>query len=248
MTLLDFFSENKKAAIAFSGGVDSAYLVYEALQSRADISVYYVKSAFQPRFELEDAKRLAGELKFNINIIEADVLSSCKITDNPSDRCYHCKRQIFSAIAKAAHNDGYELLLDGTNASDSEQDRPGMAALREMCVRSPLRECGLTKAEIRRLSRRAGLFTWDKPSYACLATRIKTGEKITAQKLVSVEKSEGFLFSLGFSDFRIRLSDNTAKLQLKEEQLDLLLKNRAKILMELKKYYGSVTLDLEVRQ
>ena len=123
-----------------------------------------------------------------------------------------------------------------------------MRALRELSVRSPLRECGLTKAEIRRLSREAGLFTWDKPAYACLATRIRAGEEITLQKLKQTEKAEGFLFGLGFRDFRVRMVGNTAKLELRETDLPLLLEHREKIVTELRKDYDSVLLNLEVRK
>ena len=175
MTLTEFFHQNQKAAIAFSGGVDSAYLLYAALQSGADVRAYYVKSAFQPQFELDDARRLAETLSADMSVLDDDILADETVAANPPDRCYHCKRRIFSAIASAAAADGYTLLLDGTNASDDAGDRPGMRALRELSVRSPLRECSLTKPEIRRLSREAGLFSWDKPAYACLATRGPAG-------------------------------------------------------------------------
>ena len=122
-----------------------------------------------------------------------------------------------------------------------------MRALRELSVRSPLRECGLTKPEIRRLSRKAGLFTWDKPAYACLATRVPAGEQLTAEKLENTERAEDFLFSLGFADFRVRLFNGAARLQLPAEQLPRLLERRAEILSELKKTYRAVVLDLEVR-
>ena len=139
------------------------------------------------------------------------------------------------------------MLLDGTNASDDASDRPGMRALRELEVRSPLREAGLTKQEIRRLSKEAGLFTHDKPAYACLATRIPTGTKITAQNLRRTELAEAYLMQLGFSDVRIRLLGDAARLQLRPEQLPRLLEHRQAIVAELKKYYSSVLLDLEVR-
>lgn len=247
MTLTEFFHENQKAAIAFSGGVDSAYLLYAALQSGADVRAYYVKSAFQPQFELDDARRLAETLSEDMRVLDVDILADETVAANPPDRCYHCKRRIFSAIASAAAADGYTLLLDGTNASDDEGDRPGMRALRELSVRSPLRECGLTKPEIRRLSREAGLFTWDKPAYACLATRVPAGERLTAEKLENTERAEDFLFSLGFTDFRVRLFNGAARLQLPAEQLPRLLERRAEILSELKKTYSAVMLDLEVR-
>ena len=247
MTLNEFFKDNPKAAIAFSGGVDSAYLLYAAAAAKANVRAYYVKSAFQPQFELDDAIKLAEQLDADMKIINVDVLADSRVSANPADRCYYCKKAIFNAIAEAAKADGFDLILDGTNASDDEGDRPGMRALKELSVRSPLRECGLTKPEIRRLSKEAGLFTWDKPAYACLATRIPTGEVITAEKLAKTESAEDFLFSLGFTDFRVRMSGNSAKIQLPEDQLDKLMAQRKEILTKLKQYYDSVTLDLEVR-
>lgn len=247
MTLQDFFRDTPKAALAFSGGVDSAYLLYAAVQSGADVRAYYVKSAFQPQFELEDAQRLAEMLSADMRVLPVDILAANEVAANPPDRCYHCKKRIFSAIAGAARADGYTVLLDGTNASDDAGDRPGMRALRELSVRSPLRECGLTKPEIRRLSREAGLFTWDKPAYACLATRIAAGVPITREKLESTERAEDFLFSLGFTDFRVRMLGSAAKLQVPASQLDRVLQHRERILEELKKTHSSVLLDLEVR-
>lgn len=247
MQLKEFFDKNPKAAIAFSGGVDSAYLLFAAIRCGADVKAYYVKSPFQPEFELEDAKRLAAELSAGMEILTLDVLSDPQIASNPPERCYHCKKRIFTAICEAAARDGYSLILDGTNASDDPGDRPGMRALRELSVRSPLRECGLTKADIRRLSREAGLFTHDKPAYACLATRIPTGELITAEKLKMTEKAEAFLFSQGFRDFRVRMAGEGAKLQLREEDFPLLATKRREIYDCLKIYYKSVVLDLEVR-
>ena len=203
MTLQNFFSQNQKVALAFSGGVDSAYLLYAAIQAGCDIHAYYVKSAFQPEFELEDAKRLAKELDATMTVLELDVLSNSNITDNPANRCYFCKKKIFSKIIEAAKTDGYDVIIDGNNASDDVNDRPGMKAVQELQVRSPLRECGITKTEVRRRSKEAGLFTWDKPAYACLATRIPTGFKITAEKLHATEISEKALSDLGFTDFRM---------------------------------------------
>ena len=181
MNLQEFFAENPRVAIAFSGGADSSYLLYAALHYGARARAYYVNSAFQPAFELEDARRLAGELNADMKVLPVDVLASETVTANPPDRCYHCKQVIFRTILAAAEADGFPVLLDGTNASDDAGDRPGMRALRELAVRSPLRECGLTKRDVRMLSRDAGLFTWDKPAYACLATRIPTGQPITAR-------------------------------------------------------------------
>lgn len=247
MTLLAFFKENPKAALGFSGGVDSSYLLYAGVQAGADIHPYYIKTAFQPQFELDDAERLCAQLGVPLTVLELDVLKNEAVTANPPDRCYHCKTALFGALSAQALADGYTLLLDGTNASDDAGDRPGMRALKELHVCSPLRECGLTKAEIRRLSREAGLFTWDKPAYACLATRIPSGDAITAEKLLAAERAEAFLFSLGLTDFRVRNYRGAARLQFPEAQLNAVLAHRAEILQELKKDYPAVLLDLEVR-
>ena len=247
MTLLAFFKENPKAALGFSGGVDSSYLLYAGVQAGADIHPYYIKTAFQPQFELDDAERLCAQLGVPLTVLELDVLKNEAVTANPPDRCYHCKTALFGALSTRALADGYTLLLDGTNASDDAGDRPGMRALKELHVCSPLRECGLTKVEIRRLSREAGLFTWDKPAYACLATRIPSGDAITAEKLLATERAEAFLFSIGLTDFRVRNYRGAARLQFPEAQLNAVLAHRAEILQELKKDYPAVLLDLEVR-
>ena len=248
MELKHFFETHPEVAIAFSGGVDSAYLLYAAKRYGKRVKAYYVKTAFQPQFELEDAQRLAEELSAEIEVLKVDILCQSIIVNNPADRCYHCKKELFSRILKAAQEDGFSVLLDGTNASDEASDRPGMRAIAELSVRSPLRECGLTKAEIRRLSKEAGLFTHDKPAYACLATRIPTGECITEEKLLRTEQAEGYLSRMGLRDFRVRSQGNSAKIQVTETDLALLMQHREDILSELKKHYTSVMLDLEVRK
>lgn len=247
MELERFFAENPRAAVAFSGGADSAYLLYAAVKAGANVKAYYVKTAFQPQFELEDAKKLAGELGTPMQVLPLDILCNQTVMANPPDRCYHCKKRIFSAIRAAAAQDGFSVLLDGTNASDDAGDRPGIRALKELSVRSPLREAGLTKAEIRRLSKEAGLFTHDKPAYACLATRIPTGETITAEKLCRTEWAETYLAGLGLRDFRVRTMGNTAKLQVRASDLNLVVTHREQITAELGKAYEGVLLDLEVR-
>ena len=247
MELQEFFSQHPRVALAFSGGVDSAYLLYAAVQCGAQVRPYYVKTAFQPQFEYEDALRLADQLGVPMKTIHLNPLDDPQVAANPGNRCYYCKRHIFTAIAQAAREEGFHLLLDGTNASDRVDDRPGMQALRELEVLSPLRLCGLTKAEIRRRSREAGLFTWDKPAYACLATRIPTGTAITLEDLQRTERCEAFLMELGFSGFRIRLMDGCARLEMPEAQFSLLLAHREAVLERLKKDYTRVLLDLEAR-
>lgn len=247
MTLNEFFKENPKVAIAFSGGVDSSYLLYEAKKCNAEVIAYYVNSQFQPGFELEDAKRIAQYTDCEMKILEVDVLCDPIVASNPKDRCYHCKRRIFFTILEAAAKDGFTTILDGTNYSDDIADRPGYRALGEMKVLSPLRLCELTKAEIRKRSREAGLFTWNKSAYACLATRIPTGDQITAEKLKMTENAEELLFSMGFDDFRVRYLDGYARIQVRASQLAKLMDYRDKIKQELGKDYKGVLLDLETR-
>ncbi len=247
MTLQEFFQQHKKAAVAFSGGVDSAYLLYAAKSCGADVRAYYVKSEFQPQFEQNDAKRFAAEQGIALRVIKLSVLEDAHVYENPPERCYYCKQRIFSAVKKAAKEDGFSVLLDGTNASDAASDRPGMRVLPELSVHSPLRVCGLTKSMIRELSRAHGLFTWDKPAYACLATRIPAGEEITGQKLAAVEAAEDFLFSLGFTDFRVRTHGKNARIQLPEEGFSRLFTCRGEVYAELKKHFDAVVLDLEPR-
>ena len=248
MTIQDFFRAYPRAALAFSGGVDSAYLLYAGLSCGAELRPYYVKSQFQPDFEYRDALRLCRELGAEPRVLQLDALSVPEVRANGPDRCYFCKINIMSTIMAAAREDGCPVLLDGTNASDEAGDRPGMRALSELGVLSPLRLCGLTKPEIRRLSKEAGLFTWNKPAYACLATRIKTGEPITEEKLRAVEESEDFLFSLGFSDFRVRTREGKALLQFPAEQLPAAYAREEEIRRRLSADFSEIRIDPEGRR
>ena len=247
MEIQNFFEKYPQVAVAFSGGVDSSYLLYAAKKYANRVKAYYVKSSFQPEFEYNDAVKLASSLDIDMEVIKVDVLSDSNVVANPSNRCYFCKKVIFSTICEHAVKDGFSYIIDGTNASDDEGDRPGMKALKELEVLSPLRLCNITKSEVRKLSRDAGLFTWDKPAYACLATRIRSGEVITKEALAITEKSEGFMHELGFSDFRIRKSGGRATIQVKESQFGLLMEKREQILEELGKYYDQVVCDLKCR-
>ena len=247
MTLEQFFQENPRCALGFSGGVDSAYLLYAGVKAGADIRPYFIKTAFQPAFELADAKKLAEGLGVEVTVLELDALADPRVAANPADRCYFCKQNLFRTLKERAIADGYPVLLDGTNASDEAGDRPGMRALTELSVRSPLRECGLTKAEIRARSREAGLFTWDKPAYACLATRVPAGETITADLLARVEGAEDALFRLGYTDFRVRVFHSAARLQLPRGQMERAVREAESIQAALKPYFTPILLDLEGR-
>ena len=248
MELKDFFTEHPRAALAFSGGADSSYLLYAGLKWAQKLGVYYLKSPFQPEFEYRDALRLAESLGAAVTVLRADPLACPEVAANPANRCYYCKQAIMSTIKAAAAKDGFDLVIDGTNASDDIADRPGFRALGEAGVLSPLRLCGITKAELRERSREAGLFTWDKPAYACLATRIPTGETITAEKLKKIEKSEDALFKLGFTDFRVRLRGGGALLQFVPGQHEEAEARLDELRAALAPYFTDIRLDPKSRE
>lgn len=245
MNLQDFFKQNKRVALCFSGGVDSSYLLYAGKKYGAEIQPYYLKTEFQPEFEFEDAKKLANELGFELIVKNAGVFENDDIIKNDSLRCYHCKNYGLGSLYKFAKADGYEIVIDGSNADDNPDERPGMKALDEMGIISPLRMANLTKKEIRELSKKAGLFTWDKPAYACLATRIPTGTRIDRETLTKVEISERNLFEMGYVDFRVRVIDGCARLQVNENQMQKVIEEKSEILKRLA--FDEVMLDLKPR-
>ncbi|MBE6965851.1 MAG: ATP-dependent sacrificial sulfur transferase LarE [Ruminococcaceae bacterium] len=248
MTLAQFFSEHKNVGIALSGGVDSIYLMYSAVSCGADVRAYFAKTEFQPESELCDAAEAAERLSVPLRVIEFSVLEDENIVKNGEDRCYFCKRGMMDRIAAAANEDGCEIICDGTNASDDVSERPGFRALGEFSVVSPLRICGMTKEEIRNSARDAGIRVWDKPSYSCLATRIKQGEKITQEKIARVNEAEKELFSLGFSNFRVRLGTDEAKLELSKKDTQLYRQNQKETEKVLKKHFNCVIVELEARE
>lgn len=247
MQLVEFFAQNPVAAIAFSGGTDSAYLLAAAVKAGCRVQPYFADSPFQPRFELEHAQRLCGELGVELRVIAADPLADETIAQNGPRRCYYCKRAIFSALLAAASADGYTQMWDGTNASDDAADRPGMKALEEMQIKSPLRLCGLTKAQVRQNSKELGLFTWNKPAYACLATRVPNGTAITIEALQRVETAENALFAMGYTDFRVRVMGTIARLQLPASQFERVAKEYKQITAALAPVFSGVLLDLAPR-
>ncbi len=244
MDLKEFFEKNNRVALGFSGGTDSSFLLYAGKKYGATVKAYFIKTAFQPQFEYEDAMRLAKDLDADVTVLHTDALANPDVAKNPANRCYHCKTGLFGMLKAQAIKDGFTTIIDGTNASDDATDRPGMKALEELEVLSPLRECGITKAEVRRLSKQAGLFTHDKPSYACLATRIPTDTTITNELLQRVEASEDALFKLGFDDFRVRVFNNAARIQVTAEQMGAVIEKKGSITTALKPYFDVVMLDL----
>ncbi len=239
--LADFLTSHGRLALALSGGADSAYLLYAARKAGADVKAYTVMSAFQPRSETENAVRVARDLGADVHIINIDVLFDPTIAANPPDRCYHCKMLLFRSIIGCASNDGYDTVIDATNASDDPEGRPGMKALGELGVLSPLRACGITKKRVRELSRKAGLPTWDMPSNSCLATRIPFGTEITEKDLIRTEAAERELHALGLTDIRVRTRDGGAVLETTDAQAGILEDNRQAVGDILLKYYPSVS-------
>ncbi len=245
--LKNYLKNIPKAALAFSGGVDSSYLLYAAKACGVDVHAYYVHAQFQPEFELNDAKRLVKELEANMTVLPVDVLANEMVKNNPTDRCYYCKRLIFKTILDQAIADGYTVLMEGSNASDDTNDRPGMRALVELQVLSPLREAGMTKQQVRDYSKKAELFTWDKPAYACLATRIPTGTPISNELLEKIEKAENVLSQMGFTDFRARVLGDIAKLQLPAQQIPIAAQKHTELVEALAPWFNDVLLDLKPR-
>ena len=248
MTIQEFFQQNPECAVAFSGGVDSAWLLHEAVKYARRTAAYFVQTPFQPAFELADARETAEKLGAELRVLELDILSVPEVAANPANRCYYCKNALFTHLIAAAKADGFPVILDGSNASDDAGDRPGMKALRELGVRSPLRQCGITKADIRRLAEEAGIAVWDKPSYACLATRIPAGTAITPDMLRRVERGESMLMDLGFSDFRLRLRGDQALLQVREEQMEKARQLLADMNTRLAADFAGITLDPTPRE
>ena len=247
MTLQEFFSAHPKAAMGFSGGVDSALLLAMALRYGADVKPYFLKTPFQPQFELEDARNTAETLGAALTVLETDILCHDPVAANGPDRCYHCKQAMFSLLKSRAEADGYAVIWDGTNASDDLSDRPGAKALGELGILSPLRLCGITKAEIRQLAKEAGLPVWDKPAYACLATRIPTHTPIDRETLQKVEAAEADLMAMGYSDFRVRVFHGGARLQLPRGQFPTHPQQYDRLREVLSARFDPILLDLKGR-
>lgn len=246
MTLKEYFKENPKIAIALSGGIDSAYLLWEAVNEGADVAAYMVKTPFQPDFEVEDAQKICNLTGVKLKLIEVANLEE-KILENSPLRCYYCKSLILSAIIKEAKKDGYCIVADGTNFSDNGDDRPGTKALAELGIHSPLRLAEMEKREIRERAKAQGNFFWDKPSYSCLATRIEKNQKIDYLTLGKIQRGEKLLLDLGFKDFRLRTAKGNCKIQVREEDLCRVSDNRKLIYESLREDFNEISLDLKVR-
>lgn len=237
------------ALVAFSGGVDStllAQLAQAELGARA--AAVTARSETYPEFEYEEAAALAARIGIRHMTIQTQELDLPVFRHNPPDRCYHCKKELFGKLRRMADEMGLRHLLDGVNADDVGDFRPGMRAAAELGVLSPLKEAGLTKRDIRAVSRHLGLPTWDKPSYACLASRFPYGETITSESVARVGQAEEFLRELGFTQLRVRHHGDTARIEVAPEDVRRAAEAeiREKIVRKLKELgYTYVTLDLQ---
>jgi len=257
--------ELESVLIAFSGGVDSAFLLKIAKDVLGEKAVAVtINSQIHPAFELKDAKNLIRKLGVEHIILKVNALSNPKFVKNPPDKCYICKKDLFLKLKQIARNEGIKYIIEGSNYDDLKDFRPGRRALLELNIKSPLVQAKLTKEEIRKLSQNKKLFTWNKPSCACLATRIPYGERITPEKLKRIEKAEDFLKNLGVGQVRLRelaspvgsggqgglarrsFSEGGARIEVLKEDMPLVLKERTKIIEKLSKLgYHYITLDLE---
>ena len=246
--LLDRIASTGKAAVAFSGGVDSVFLLYAAHQALRDqVLALTVSLHAVPKKELKEAVSFCEKYGISHLIETVDEFAIEGFSENPPNRCYLCKKALFSRMLEVAQEEGYDILMEGSNVDDQGDYRPGLLALKELKIQSPLKDAGFTKADIREMSKRLGLPTWDKPSMACLASRFVYGETITPEKMQMVEEAEDYLTGLGFIQRRVRMHGNLARIELLPEELPRLMEENRyqqvqKKLTELGFLY--VTLDL----
>lgn len=245
--LKEFFEKNPEVAVAFSGGVDSAYLLYQAAKYAEKTVAYCVDPGYMLEEDRLAVTGLADSLGVKLRIVLFEMYRDESIAANTEQRCYFCKNRMMETIISRAAADGLTVVADGSNADDDPALRPGMKALEELGIQSPLRQAGLSKADIRRLSREAGLPTWDMPSYSCAATRVPTGVKLTKELLLKIARGEQALKELGFSDMRLRWRDGAAKLELRSEQMAAAVEKREEILEALGSEFTEISLDLKGR-
>jgi len=245
--LEDYFLELGDAAIAFSGGVDSTYLLaVGAKVLKKKVIALTIKTPYVPDRELEESVSFCSEMDIRHIIIHENIPES--IRNNPENRCYICKRHIFSVLYKITKNEGFSHLLEGSNLDDTKDYRPGMRALKELGIKSPLLECGIDKQEVRLLSAHLSLPTADKPSYACLLTRFPYGCQVSEKDLNKLEMAENFVTSLGFAGCRLRLHNDLVRIEIQTDRIkDFIADGSAQKVSKFLKNLGFtyITLDLE---
>ncbi len=247
--LKQYLQELDSVVIGFSGGVDSSFLAtVEKLVLGDKAIAITVQSVFNPRAETKFAQQFAAELSIPHEILHVDVLAIENVADNPTNRCYYCNKALFYLLKNEAEKRGINTVVDGSNMDDLDDYRPGMQALEELKIKSPLLYAGLTKKDIRELSKKLGIVTWNKPSAACLASRIPYNEILTAEKLARIEKAEEFLAKYGFGQVRVRCHQELARLEVRQEDFVKLLAPviRNEIIAYLRKLgFLYITVDLQ---
>lgn len=247
INLVQHLKSLKRVVLAFSGGVDSTFLLKVAHEALGDnVKAVTVQSPYIPKWEIEEAKQLVHKLGVAFEILEAPLID--EIRNNPENRCYLCKTAVFSQIKAIAQREGYFYVIDGTNFDDIGDYRPGLKALKELEIKSPLLECQLTKQEIRSLSKELGLNTWDKPPYACLLTRIPYGNILKEEDFIKIENAEKYMMDKGFRAIRVRCHDNLARIEVDKKDMKKLFDEELlqEISSKLKEFgFQYVTLDLQ---
>ncbi len=244
--LQDILYDMQSVLIGFSGGIDSTFLLKVAHDLLGDGALAATaNSATLTPSELVEAKRIAKDIGAPHEVIWSDELACADFVKNPPERCYHCKKIRFSIFKKLQVERSLKWIADGTNADDEGDFRPGLRAAAEMGIRSPLKEANLTKSNIRELSRALSLPNWDKPSMACLASRVPYGEIITEQKLYQIARAEEYLKEIGFKEFRIRHHGNLARIEVPKNEMNRTLEKSDEIVKKLKAIgFHFVSLDL----